>query len=177
MSVAGSRPVAPAEAWRRWGRVGALAAALLATSPAIGAEAASVTFTHETTKDRSCSIRVYATRATATTYGVASERCETKRGVRHVSAGSVLYRDNGQVLRDTAITGRGHLPFRLEASYSGSVQAAFHRGDFSVVLRSPQTRRPERWRRGSVPRDCAIGNTDRSRDTLICGVQTPVTAG
>ena len=142
-----------------------------------GAEAASLTFKHETTKDRSCKIRVYATRAAATTYGIASEKCKTKRGVHHVSAGSVLLRDNGQVLRDSAIEGRGHLPFRLEATYSGSVQPAFHRAYFSVVLRSPQTRRPERWRRGSVPPDCAVGSTHRSRDTLICGVQTPITAG
>lgn len=166
-----------AGARRRWSRVGALTAALLATGAGAGAQAASLTFTHETTKGASCSIRVYATRAATTTYGIASERCDTKRGVRHISGGSVLLRENGQILRDTAISGRSHLPFRLEATYSGSVQAGFHRSDFSVVLRSPQTRRPERWRRRSVPPDCAIGNTDQNRDTLICGVQTPVTAG
>jgi len=154
-----------------------LTAALFATGGVAGADAAVRTLTHETTKGRSCSIRVHSTSAAATTYGIASERCNTKRGVRHVNGGSFLLRENGQVVPESLISGHGHLPFRLEGTYSGSAEPAFQRGDFSVVLRSPQTRRPERWRRRSVPRDCVISTTHHSRDTFACAVQLRVTAG
>ncbi len=174
--MAASRRTATAGPGRRWSGAAALTAALFATSGMAGAEAASRTLPHETTKGRSCSIRVYAIPGATTTYGIASERCDTKRGVHHVSGGSVLYRENGQVLDGSAITGRSELPFRLEAAYSGTAEPGFYRGDFSVVLRSPQTRRPERWRRRGLPPDCATANTHHARDTLVCVVQEPITA-
>ena len=151
--------------------------ALLATGSVAEAGAESRTLTHETTKGRSCSVRVHATSAAATTYGIASERCNTKRGVRYVSGGSFLLRRDGRVVPGSQISEHGHLPFRLEGTYSGSEEAWFHRGDFTVVLRSPQTRRPERWKRRSVPRDCVISTTHHSRDTLACALQVRVAAG
>ena len=154
-----------------------MSAALFASGSVATAEAASRTLTHETTKGRSCSIRVHATSAGATTYGIASEQCNTKRGVRHVNGGSFLLERDGQVVPGSHISEKGHLPFRLEGTYSGSAEPWFHRGDFSVVLRSPQTRRPERWRRRSVPRDCEISTTHNSRDTLACAVQVRVADG
>ena len=150
--------------------------AVFAAAGVAEADAASRTLTHETTKGRSCSVRVYATGAAATTYGIASEQCNTKRGVRHVNGGSFLLGSDGQIIRDSHISGQGHLPFKLEGTYSGSEEPGFHRGDFSVVLRSPQTRRPERWRRRSVPRDCEISTTHNTRDTLACAVQLPIAA-
>jgi len=175
--MAGREATAPSEAWIRLGRIGALILALFATGGVAEAQGATRLVTHETTKGGSCSIRVHATTSATTTHGITSERCDTKRGVESVNGGSFLLRDNGQPVPGSLISLHDHLPYRLEGTYNGSVEPAFQRGDFSVVLHSPQTRRPERWRRRSVPTDCVVSTTHHARDTLRCAVQQSTTAG